>query len=77
MRVAFCLMALASVAAPAVARDSIDQQPVKERKICRAGELATGSIMPKRVCRTKEEWAALEEAHKAETERYLLNANRR
>jgi hypothetical protein len=31
--------------------------PVKEKKICRSEEV-TGSIMPKRVCRTQAEWNA-------------------
>ena len=33
--------------------------PVKEKKICR-GEVPVGSIMAKRTCLTKAQWAALE-----------------
>jgi hypothetical protein len=31
----------------------------KEKKICRA-DVATGSIMPKRTCHTKAEWAVID-----------------
>ena len=33
--------------------------PVKEKKICRDEPSSTGSIMPKRTCKTKAEWEAL------------------
>lgn len=44
--------------------------PAKERKICR-GETATGSMMPRRVCRTAAEWAA--EAARGEGNRDLMS----
>jgi hypothetical protein len=43
--------------APAVSR------VVKDKKICRA-ENSTGSIMPKRTCRTQAEWSALDIANR-------------
>jgi hypothetical protein len=42
---------------PAAAAPAAPAAPVKEKKICRSEEV-TGSIMPKRVCRTKAEWDA-------------------
>ena len=47
--------ASAQQAAPAAA-------PVKEKKVCRR-EMETGSIMPKSTCRTKAEWAAIDQAN--------------
>jgi hypothetical protein len=41
-------------AAPATA-----DQPTTEKKVCRR-QIGTGSIMPKRVCKTKAEWAAID-----------------
>jgi len=38
-------------AAPGTEQSASDAKPKKERKICRS-ETATGSVMPKRVCRT-------------------------
>ena len=43
----------AAVVPPAPATQA--PQPAKEKKICRTEEV-TGSIMPKRVCRTRAEW---------------------
>ncbi len=42
-------------------RAKAEAQPEKPKKICRM-ETATGSVMPKRVCRTPEQVAADEEA---------------
>ncbi len=76
MRVAFCVLALLGVSAPAVAKDAVNAQgAAKERKVCRNAEQSTGSIMAKRVCRTKDDWAALDAAHAAETERFKMNEN--
>jgi hypothetical protein len=44
-------------------------QPVKEKKICRA-ETSTGSIMAKRVCRTKAEWSAINEQNERHTDAF-------
>ena len=49
-------------AAPTAAQTAeADAQPEKPKKICRM-ETATGSVMPKRVCRSPEQVAADQEA---------------
>lgn len=55
---------LAQEAAPAPAA-----KPAKEKKICRSEE-ATGSIMVKRVCHTKDEWAAIDKANDTATDQF-------
>jgi hypothetical protein len=35
------------------------EKPAKEKKICRQEDV-TGSIMPRRTCHTKEEWAQID-----------------
>lgn len=54
-----CAVAAFSVvaASPALANDDPKSapEPVKEKKICK-DDSRTGSIMPKRICRTKAEW---------------------
>jgi hypothetical protein len=62
-----CLLSHTVLAQDAPAADPA--QPVKERKICRA-ETSTGSIMAKRVCRTKAEWARLAQQNERENERF-------
>jgi hypothetical protein len=54
------IIAALLAAAPATdgpAAPAAPAAPVKEKKICRSEEV-TGSIMPKRVCRTQAEWNA-------------------
>jgi len=78
MRVALSCLAVFVLATSVSAQTvSDDAKSAEERKICRASEAATGSIMPKRICRTKAEWAAIQAANQAETDRYLLNENLR
>lgn len=48
------LLAVAFQTAPAPA-------PAPEKKICRR-DVATGTIMPKRTCRTRAEWAQIDAA---------------
>jgi hypothetical protein len=57
---AFALLAAsaAPVAENAIASPSATPV-VKEKKICRYEEAITGSITPKRTCKTKAEWDAL------------------
>lgn len=43
--------------------------PVKERKICRA-IIATGSVMTRRKCLTKAEWARLDSENAAQAENF-------
>ena len=44
------------------------EKPAKEKKLCKS-EVGTGTIMPKRTCRTKAEWDALTEQSKGNLER--------
>lgn len=73
-RIAVPLAVLAlAAAAPASAQDDANaprpaEKPVKEKKICKS-ETGTGSIMPKRTCRTKAEWDELTEQSKANLDR--------
>ena len=71
-RVALPVMfALVAMAAPAAALDnsgSTAEKPVKEKRVCKS-ETGTGSIMPKRVCRTKAEWNALTEQSQGNLQR--------
>jgi hypothetical protein len=61
------LLSHAAIAQDAPASDPVT--PVKEKKICRA-ETATGSVMAKRVCRTKAEWARLREQNERQNEAF-------
>lgn len=45
-------------------------EPAKEKTICRKA-VATGSIMSKRVCKTKAEWDAIEAASREDLQRTL------
>lgn len=60
--------ALAAIGTAAVAQ-SASPEPATEKKICRA-ETSTGSIMAKRVCRTKAEWARIAEQNERENQRF-------
>jgi len=41
-----------------------------EKKVCRMNEADTGSIMSKKVCRTKSEWAEIAKANQKNADRY-------
>lgn len=58
---------MAAADAPTAAQTPTDAQP-KPKKICRS-VVVTGSIMPNRVCRTKDEWAAINSQRIDETDR--------
>jgi len=75
LRIAFpALLAATILASPAYASEPAAGQaeakakPVKEKKVCKT-DTATGSIMAKRTCRTKAEWAAMEEQAKSDMDR--------
>lgn len=59
------LLAGASLAAPALAQDAAGQpttaKPAKPKKICRV-DPTLGSMMPRYVCHSKEEWSAIDKA---------------
>jgi hypothetical protein len=64
------LLAAPVIAAPAdgsAAAPQPAQPPVKAKKICKQEE-TTGSIMPKRTCKTQEEWDAVEAANRGALE---------
>lgn len=74
-RIALPLMlAVVTSAVPASAQEPVDasqpaaEKPAKEKKICKT-DVGTGSIMPKRTCRTKAEWDALTEQSKGNLQR--------
>jgi hypothetical protein len=52
--------AQAQASAPAATQQATP--PAKEKKVCKE-EVSTGSIMPKRICKTPEEWAAMQGAN--------------
>ncbi|MBM0168702.1 hypothetical protein [Altererythrobacter sp. C41] len=62
---------LVAIPAAAFALDSDEPpaaKPDEEKVICKR-EVATGSIMSRRICLTKAEWKALEEQGKADLDR--------
>ncbi len=72
-----CIVAaLALLTAPALADEPNPATPTPEKKICRA-ELVTGSIMNRRTCRTKSEWAEIAARNAQATSRALEERNRR
>ena len=65
---------LASVlTAPAIAEDQ-PAKPAKEKMVCRSEE-ATGSIMRKRTCHTKAEWAVIDKENEAASKNALDRRN--
>jgi hypothetical protein len=61
MFLTFALLAAAQTSAPAPASEA-------EKKICKQVQY-TGSILRKRECRTKSEWAAIAERNRQNSER--------
>ncbi|WP_206240042.1 hypothetical protein [Novosphingobium terrae] len=69
-------MAGTAAYAQSSAPDAAPAKPaVKEKKICRQDD-DTGSIVPKRTCHTKAEWAAIEAAAANSTNVEALRRNR-
>ena len=65
---------VASMAAAVMAAQGT-QAPANDdsqKKVCKRVE-TTGTILPKRDCRTKAEWAAIAKANEANAERYARN----
>ncbi len=67
-------IALFALSAPALAQDGAPAPapaaPAKEKKICRTLDV-TGSMMPKRTCRTREEWRQVDDANDEDARRTL------
>ena len=66
---------LMSFAAPALAQSTEAAlaaqkgEPAKEKKVCRR-DVATGSIMPRRICLTKAQWAEIGEQSQDSVDRF-------
>jgi hypothetical protein len=57
--VALAFLAVSTAPAEPAGANSAPQSAVKEKKICVTQDAVTGSITPKRICKTKAEWDAL------------------
>ena len=71
--------ALALLAAPALAADPsapVTPPPAPAKKLCRS-EAVTGSIMARRICRTKSEWAEIDAQNANSTDRSLEERSQR
>jgi hypothetical protein len=64
----------AQAATPATAPAAAAEKPAKEKKMCRREE-ETGSIMPTRICHTKEEWVQIDDANQKAADQFS-NARR-
>ena len=65
------LVAVLLMSAPALAEDApAAPKAPKERKICRT-DPTLGSIMPRRTCRTKAEWEAIDGANNTNAQNAL------
>ena len=58
-------LAFSFIQAPAFAQEPAADATVKEKKICK-NEIVTGSVRTKKICYTKDQWAALEGRSKTE-----------
>jgi len=67
LRIVTIVSLAALSAAPALAEDG---KAPKEKKICRA-ETGTGTILRKRTCHTKAEWAQIEQSRSNNAQRLL------
>jgi len=80
LKIVAAFAATISLAAAAVAADKnatadpVDA-PKKEKKLCRA-QVATGSIMEKRICHTRSEWDAIDRQNNANAQNALDYVNR-
>jgi len=74
MRFALPLLALALSAAPALAKQGGDEAPKDpaKKKVCRQSA-ETGTILPRRTCKTRADWDAIDKANAANAERALEN----
>lgn len=62
MILSVALAFLAAAAAPEASPPVVAQpaaKPVKEKKICQADPATTGSLLARKICKTKSEWEAL------------------
>jgi len=66
----FTAFVLLSTAAHAESTASPSAEPVKEKKICRS-QPKTGSFIAKRICHTRAEWKAIEDAQSRVSEQAI------
>jgi hypothetical protein len=72
------VLAGASLAVPALAEDApaaatSSAKAAKPKKVCRA-DASLGSVMPRYICHSKEEWAAIDKATQSATDGALNGA---
>ncbi|MBK8628990.1 MAG: hypothetical protein IPN84_01920 [Sphingomonadales bacterium] len=74
MRITVSLLALALSVSPAIARKGHDDAPKDpmQKKVCRESA-ETGTILPRRICKTRAEWAEIDKLNGANAERALEN----
>lgn len=65
----FLFVASMAAAAMAVQNTQAPANDDSQKKVCKRVE-STGTILPKRDCRTKAEWEAIAKANAANAERY-------
>jgi len=63
------LFAQSAAPAPAASSTAPAAHPEKEKKVCRREE-TTGSIMPTRICHTKDEWVQIDAANARAAEQF-------
>ena len=75
LRVSFAFLVTVAGATHSFAQDATpsapagpETKPAKVHKICRQ-DVATGSIMPRTTCHTKEDWAAIDVQNQQEVDR--------
>ena len=74
MRFTLSLLALGLITTPALAKkdgDSAPKDPM-QKKVCRESA-ETGTILPRRTCKTRAEWEAIDKVNGANAERALEN----
>ncbi len=60
---------VAQTATPAAPAAATAEKPAKEKKFCRREEM-TGSIMPTRICHTKDEWIQIDAANQKAADQF-------
>jgi opacity protein-like surface antigen len=78
VRTCAAVAAICLVSSAAVAQDAAQPQaaaPAKEKKVCRS-VATTGSIMAKRMCLTKSEWAELNARNERHNDMFRDNKNK-
>lgn len=77
VRIALLASVMVALSTPTLAKDTPDANGDADKKVCKRETLSTGSIMPKRVCRTKAEWDAITAQSQRDLERQRSQENDR